>query len=72
MPRKKQGVRREYRRAGFNERTGKGDHTICKHPLVRRNYSVDGADGKDALPYGEKLPDEVLRALAAAPRRLQP
>jgi len=35
MPRKKRDIKREYRQAGFDERPGKGDHTIFSHPLVK-------------------------------------
>jgi hypothetical protein len=45
MQRKKRDVRRAYRRAGFTERHGKGDHIVFTHPLLRDNFSVDGADG---------------------------
>jgi hypothetical protein len=45
MPRKKRDIRRDYRRAGFTERHGKGDHIVFTHPLLRDNFSVDGADG---------------------------
>jgi predicted RNA binding protein YcfA (HicA-like mRNA interferase family) len=48
MPRKKRQLRKAYRAAGFSEREGKGDHTVFTHPLVRKNYSVDGKDSADA------------------------
>lgn len=65
MPRKKRQIRADYRAAGFNERQGKGDHTVFSHPLVPKNYAVDGADGKDALRYDERNLAEALAVLEA-------
>jgi hypothetical protein len=72
MPRKKRDIRRDYRRAGFSERQGKGDHTVFTHSLVRDNYSVDGRDGADAERYDERNLQEALAMLAEALRRQQP
>ena len=72
MPRKKRDIRREYRQAGFDERQGKGDHTIFSHPLVSDNFAVDGKDGADAKPYDEKELQRAKRELAAAKRRQKP
>ena len=69
MPRKKRDIRRDYRKAGFSERKGKGDHTVFCHPLVRKNYSVDGRDGLDAVRYDEENLREALDALAEATRK---
>lgn len=69
MPRKKRDIRRDYRKAGFSERHGKGDHTVFRHPLVRKNYSVDGRDGLDAVRYDEENLREALDALAEATRK---
>lgn len=71
MPRKKRDIKREYRKAGFNERPGKGDHTIFTHPLLRDTYAVDGADGKDVKPYDEQQLRQAKRDLAAAEARLK-
>jgi hypothetical protein len=72
VARKKRDIRSDYRHAGFRERRGKGDHTVFTHPLVSRNYAVDGPDGKDALPYDEKNLKRALRELEEAERRSQP
>ncbi len=69
MPRKKRDIRRDYRAAGFSERQGKGDHTVFSHPLVRKHYAVDGADGKDAEHYDEKHLREAKRELDEAQRK---
>ncbi len=66
MPRKKRHIRRAYRKAGFTERAGKGDHTVYSHPLLRDQYVVAGIDGKDALPYDEANLRAALQALADA------
>lgn len=72
MPRKKRDIRRDYRAAGFRERQGKGDHTIYSHPLVRKNYSVDGRDGADAERYDERNLRAALRELDEAEKGQQP
>lgn len=72
MPRKKRDIKRDYRKAGFSERHGKGDHTIFSHSLLPIPYAVDGADGLDAKDYDERNVRQALRDLAAAQRRQQP
>lgn len=72
VPRKKRDIRRDYRAAGFAERQGKGDHTVHSHPLVRKNYAVDGRDGSDAERYDEKNLREALRELDEAKKGQQP
>ena len=69
--RKKRDIRAAYRKAGFAERKGKGDHTVFSHPLVRKHYAVDGADGKDAYQYDEKNLREALEEQEEAKRRRQ-
>jgi len=69
MPRKKRDIRRDYRSAGFSERSGKGDHMVYTHSLLRLHYSVDGKDGMDALPYDERNLRDALRALEEAKRK---
>jgi hypothetical protein len=72
MPRKKRDIKRDYRRAGFTESQGKGDHIVFRHPLIPDNYSVDGRDGADAERYDEKNLRDALDKLAEARRRQQP
>jgi hypothetical protein len=69
--RKKRDIRADYRRAGFTESQGKGDHTIFRHPLVRNNYAVDGRDGLDAERYDESNLRQALRDLAEARKKQQ-
>ena len=71
MPRKKRDIRRDYRKAGFTERQGKGDHTVFSHPLLPQNYAVDGVDGHDAKPYDEVKLRNALRDLEAEKKRQQ-
>jgi len=63
MPRKKRDIRRDYRRAGFSERKGKGDHTVFAHPLLDAEASVDGHDGDDAHHYDERTLRRLLEKL---------
>jgi predicted RNA binding protein YcfA (HicA-like mRNA interferase family) len=72
MPRKKRDIRREYRSAGFSERQGKGDHKVYAHPLLREEYVVAGADGKDAFEYDERNLRKAKRALAQAQAQAHP
>jgi hypothetical protein len=72
MPRKKRDIKRNYRKAGFTERQGKGDHVVFSHPLLPIPYAVDGADGLDAKDYDERNLRNALRDLEAAKRRQQP
>ncbi len=71
MPRKKRDIKHDYRKAGFAEQQGKGDHVVFRHPLVTGNYSVDGRDGADAERYDEKNLRDALAKLADAQRRQQ-
>jgi len=69
MPRKKREIRREYRKAGYNERQGKGDHTVFTYPGVDENFSVDGRDGADAERYDERDLKRAKRKIEEAMRR---
>lgn len=69
MPRKKRDIRRDYRKAGFSERQGKGDHTVFRHPLLPKNYAVDGRDGLDAQRYDEEHLRDALNTLEEAKRK---
>jgi predicted RNA binding protein YcfA (HicA-like mRNA interferase family) len=71
MPRKKRDIRADYRKAGFNERQGKGDHVVYSHPLLKESYAVAGVDGKDALPYDEKNLRKAKHVLAQATKKLR-
>ena len=57
MPRKIRQLKRDLRRAGFEELVGraKGDHTAWRHPLAGgRPLILDGRDGDDAKHYQER------------------
>ncbi len=54
MPRKKRDIRRDLRGLGFRESSGKGDHTVFRHPNLPYNIAVDGRDGADAEHYDER------------------
>lgn len=63
MPRKIRQLKRDLRRAGFEELAGrgKGDHTAWRHPLVEgRPLIIDGQDGDDAKHYQERDVREAL------------
>jgi len=69
MPRKKRDIRQDYRKAGFSERQGKGDHIVFSHPLLPDNFSVDGADGKNVKDYDEIRLRKALHDLAKAKKQ---
>lgn len=69
LPRKKRDIRRDFRAAGFRERQGKGDHTVFSHPLLPKNYAVDGRDGADAERYDERNLRDALHDLEEAKKR---
>ncbi|MEB3213382.1 MAG: type II toxin-antitoxin system HicA family toxin [Leptolyngbyaceae bacterium] len=60
MPRKIRELKQMLRKAGFQERPGKGSHTNWIHPLYLGKITVAGKDGADAKPYQEK---EILSAI---------
>lgn len=68
MPRKKREIRRDFRRAGFSERQGKGSHKVYHHPFLKYNYTVAGQDGDDALKYDEDNLRDAMALLEAAKR----
>lgn len=63
MPRKLRELRRDLRRAGYNQVPGggKGSHEKWKHPLVGPSVTMAGSDGQDALPYQEQNVREAVR-----------
>lgn len=66
MPRKLRDLKRDLRRAGYEElaRRGKGSHSVWSHARVADlQPTIAGQDGDDAKPYQER---EVRAAVAAA------
>lgn len=66
MPRKVRELKRDLRRAGYEELPGrgKGSHSVWAHPDVADlQPTIAGQDGDDAKPYQER---EVRAAVAAA------
>jgi predicted RNA binding protein YcfA (HicA-like mRNA interferase family) len=48
------------RKAGFEQRAGRGSHTVWSHPDLPEKVVLSGQDGNDAKPYQVK---DVLAAL---------
>ncbi|HSN76318.1 MAG TPA: type II toxin-antitoxin system HicA family toxin [Anaerolineae bacterium] len=48
------------RKAGFEQRAGRGSHTVWSHPDLPEKIVLSGQDGNDAKPYQVK---DVLAAL---------
>jgi predicted RNA binding protein YcfA (HicA-like mRNA interferase family) len=61
VPPKIRQLKSKLQKAGFTIRSGKGSHTVWKHPaLPRVRVTLSGKDGNDADRY---LIEEVQRAL---------
>ncbi len=61
MPVKVKELKANLARAGFTWRSGKGSHTVWKHPaLLGVRVTISGKDGNDAEPYQI---DQVRKAL---------
>ena len=55
MPRKIRELKAMLKKAGFQYRPGKGDHTIWTHVKLRgKKITLAGNDGADAKKYLEK------------------
>lgn len=54
MPRKIRQLIADLKRAGFEDRGGKGSHRNFIHPRLRFPVVISGKEGDDALPYQEK------------------
>ncbi len=74
MPRKLRELRRDLRRAGYNQVKGggKGSHTKWKHPLVPIPINLSGGDGDDAQPYQERAVAEGIARAQEAERQQKP
>ncbi len=69
MPRKIRELKAELRRAGFAVRSGKGSHTVWKHPLGQQRVTLSGGDGDDAQSYQERQLQAALDELQGRQRR---
>jgi hypothetical protein len=74
VPRKLRELRRDLRRAGYNQVKGggKGSHTKWKHPLVPGAVNLPGADGDDAKAYNEQDVAEAIRRAREAEGQQKP
>jgi predicted RNA binding protein YcfA (HicA-like mRNA interferase family) len=62
MPKKIRELKAMLSRAGFNCRSGKGSHTVWRHPrLPRTRVVLSGSDGRDAQPYQEQQVEAAIR-----------
>ncbi len=66
MPKKIRELKKLLRKAGFDQRTGKGSHTNWYHPLYSGRITISGKDGNDAKDYQE---NEVLKAIKEVKKR---
>ncbi len=71
MPRKIRELKADLQRAGFSWRSGKGSHTVWRHPDISDEVVLSGGDGDDAQPYQERDVRRVLQKLREAQRRQQ-
>lgn len=60
MPMKIRELKAMLGKAGFEQRAGKGSHTVWSHPNLPEKVVLSGQDGNDAKPYQVK---DVLAAL---------
>ena len=68
MPKKIRELKQLLKKAGFEERPGKGSHTNWIHPLYSGKVTVSGKDGSDAKPYQEK---EITNAVTTVQEQQQ-
>ena len=61
MPKKLRELKAMLLRAGFICRTGKGSHTVWKHPDLAARITLSGKDGNDSKPYQEQDVAEAVR-----------
>ncbi len=63
MPRKIRELKEQLRRAGFIQRSGRGSHSVWRHPRLNGVVVISGGEGDDAKPYQERDVRRVLRQL---------
>ena len=69
MPRKIRELKAALRRAGFAVRSGRGSHTVWKHPLGQQRVTLSGGDGDDAQGYQERQVQAALDEVQDRQRR---
>ncbi len=65
MPKKVRDFKKRLKRAGYEERPGKGSHQVWAHPLLAEHIVISYPDGDDAPRYLEKQLRDGLQRLAA-------
>lgn len=64
MPLKIRQLKAKLQKAGFTVRSGKGSHTVWRHPsLPNLPVILSGNDGKDAKPYQVDDVEDALKKL---------
>jgi YcfA-like protein. len=64
MPPKVRQLKSKLQKAGFIIRSGKGSHTVWRHPdLPGTPVTLSGKDGNDAKPYQIDDVEDALRKL---------
>ena len=66
MPQKIRELKAQLRRAGFEQRAGKGSHSVWSHQKIAESLTLSGADGQDAKPYQQSQVAEFIRKVEDA------
>jgi predicted RNA binding protein YcfA (HicA-like mRNA interferase family) len=66
VPRKIRVLVRNLKRAGFENRGGKGSHRNFLHPLSGARVTISGKDSDDAKPYQQREVEDAVEAAARA------
>jgi predicted RNA binding protein YcfA (HicA-like mRNA interferase family) len=67
MPLKIRELKASLEKAGFSKRSGKGSHTVWRHPMLPDlRVTLCGKDGNDAEEYQVKLVRDALRRLGGS------
>ncbi|QQR81767.1 MAG: type II toxin-antitoxin system HicA family toxin [Deltaproteobacteria bacterium] len=61
MPRKIRELIQELKKAGFQDRGGKGSHRNFSHSLCPMPVTISGKEGDDAKHYQEKAIKQALQ-----------
>lgn len=63
MPRKVRDLIRQLKKAGFEDRGGKGSHRNFLHPQYPFPVTISGKEGDDAKHYQEKAVKQALKGV---------